>query len=57
MINLTVAFIAGIGVGVLYELLQWNIVSTAKQQLILFLILLAVLLIRSGALRKGTPDR
>ena len=27
MINLTVAFVAGIGVGVLYELLQWNISS------------------------------
>ncbi len=54
MINLTVAFVAGIGVGVLYELLQWNITSTANQQLVLFLVLLAVLLIRAGALRKGS---
>jgi len=54
MINLTVAFIAGVGVGVLYELLQWNITSTANQQLVLFILLLAVLLIRAGALRKGS---
>jgi branched-subunit amino acid ABC-type transport system permease component len=54
MINLTVAFIAGVGVGVLYELLQWNITSTANQQLVLFLVLLAVLLIRVQALRKGS---
>jgi ABC-type branched-subunit amino acid transport system permease subunit len=54
MINLTVAFIAGIGVGVLYELLQWNVSSTANQQLVLFIVLLAVLLIRVRALRKGS---
>ena len=54
MVNLTVAFVAGIGVGVLYELLQWNITSTANQQLVLFIVLLAVLLIRVRALRKGS---
>jgi ABC-type branched-subunit amino acid transport system permease subunit len=54
MINLTVAFIAGIGVGVLYELLQWNISSTANQQLVLFIVLLLVLLIRVRALRKDS---
>ncbi|HEX3796384.1 MAG TPA: ABC transporter permease [Acidimicrobiales bacterium] len=52
MVNLTVAFVAGIGVGVLYELLQWNIASTATQQLALFAVLLAILLIRVRALRK-----
>src|SRR5580698_8292267 len=54
MINLTVAFVAGIGVGVLYELLQWNVATTANQQLILFGVLLAVLLIRVRALRKDS---
>jgi ABC-type branched-subunit amino acid transport system permease subunit len=55
MINLTAAFVAGIGVGVLYELLQWNIpASTSQQQLILFAVLLAVLLIRVRALRKDS---
>ena len=54
MINLTVAFVAGIGVGVLYELLQWNISSTANQQLVLFIVLLVVLLIRVRALRKDS---
>jgi ABC-type branched-subunit amino acid transport system permease subunit len=54
MINLTVAFIAGIGVGVLYELLQWNVASTANQQLVLFIVLLLVLVIRVRALRKDS---
>jgi ABC-type branched-subunit amino acid transport system permease subunit len=54
MINLTVAFVAGIGVGVLYELLQWNISSTANQQLVLFIVLLVVLVIRARALRKDS---
>jgi ABC-type branched-subunit amino acid transport system permease subunit len=54
MINLTVAFVAGIGVGVLYELLEWNISSTANQQLVLFLVLLVILVIRVRALRKGS---
>jgi ABC-type branched-subunit amino acid transport system permease subunit len=54
MINLTVAFVAGIAVGVLYELLQWNIASTANQQLVLFIVLLVVLVIRVRALRKDS---
>jgi ABC-type branched-subunit amino acid transport system permease subunit len=54
MINLTVAFAAGIGVGVLYELLQWNVSSTANQQLVLFIVLLVVLVIRVRALRKDS---
>jgi ABC-type branched-subunit amino acid transport system permease subunit len=56
MVNLTVAFVAGIGVGVLYEVLQWNFLSvqnsTAKLELVFFVVLLAVMLIRVGALRK-----
>jgi ABC-type branched-subunit amino acid transport system permease subunit len=54
MINLTVAFVAGVGMGIFLELLQWNVPSPAKQQFILFLVVMAVLLIRVGALRKGT---
>jgi ABC-type branched-subunit amino acid transport system permease subunit len=54
MINMTVAFVAGIGVGVLYELLQWNITSVSNQQVVLFIVLIAVLLIRVRALRKGS---
>ena len=34
MINLTVAFIAGVGMGVFLELLEWNVPSPAKQQLV-----------------------
>ncbi|HUC04037.1 MAG TPA: hypothetical protein VL961_01480, partial [Acidimicrobiales bacterium] len=54
MINLTVAFLAGMGVGVLYELLQWNVATTSNQQLILFVVILAVLIVRVRALRKDS---
>jgi ABC-type branched-subunit amino acid transport system permease subunit len=59
MISLTVAFVAGVGVGVFLELLQWNVASPAKQQFIIFVLVMVVLLIRVGALRKGarTGDR
>jgi ABC-type branched-subunit amino acid transport system permease subunit len=53
MVNLTVAFIAGVGMGVFLELLQWNVPSPAKQQLIIFLAVMGVLLVRVRALRKG----
>jgi ABC-type branched-subunit amino acid transport system permease subunit len=53
MVNLPVAFISGIGVGIIYEVLAWNISSTASVQTIMFAILLVVLLVRVGALRKG----
>ena len=53
MVNLTVSFVAGIGVGIIYEILNWNISSTASVQTIMFALLLAVLLVRVAALRKG----
>ena len=34
-------------------MLEWNIPSSAKQQLILFIVVMVVLLVRVGALRKG----
>ena len=54
MINLTVAFIAGVGMGLFLELLEWNVTSPAKQQLVIFIVVMVVLLVRVGALRKGT---
>ena len=53
MVNLTVAFVAGIGMGVFLEVLAWNVPSPAKQQLVVFIVVMAVLLVRVGALRKG----
>ena len=44
MVNLTVAFVAGVGMGVFLELSQWNIPSPAKQQLIIFIVVMVVLL-------------
>ena len=45
--------------GVFLEVLEWNIPSPAKQQLIIFIVVMVVLLVRVGALRKGvrTGDR
>jgi ABC-type branched-subunit amino acid transport system permease subunit len=53
MISLTVAFIAGVGMGLFLVLLQWNVTSVPQQQLILFVLVLAVVLLRVGSLRKG----
>ena len=54
MVNLTVAFVSGIAVGIIYEVLAWNITSTAAVQTIMFALLLGVLLVRVAALRKGS---
>jgi ABC-type branched-subunit amino acid transport system permease subunit len=54
MFNLTVAFIAGIGLGIVVEVLNWNIPNPATVELILFVLLLVVLLVRVAALQKGS---
>jgi ABC-type branched-subunit amino acid transport system permease subunit len=54
MVSLPVAFVAGIGIGIVQEVLVWNITNTATIELILFALLLAVLLVRVGALQKGS---
>jgi len=57
MVNLTVAFVAAVAVGVIQEVLVWNLSSTAQVDLILFLIVSAVLLVRIAALQfRGTGD-
>ena len=53
MISLPVAMIAGVAIGVVQEVLLWNVTSQATVQLILFVLLLAVLLVRVGALQRG----
>jgi ABC-type branched-subunit amino acid transport system permease subunit len=57
MESLPVAFAAGIGVGVVLEILQWNITNPtsgpATIQLILFMLLQLALLLRSASLQKG----
>ena len=40
MVNLTVAFVAAIGVGVIQEILVWNLSSTAQVDLVLFALVL-----------------
>jgi ABC-type branched-subunit amino acid transport system permease subunit len=54
MVNLTVAFVAGIGVGIFFELVQWNYNNSATQDVVLIVVVLAVLLLRVRALRKST---
>jgi ABC-type branched-subunit amino acid transport system permease subunit len=54
MVNLTVAFVSGVLVGVIYEIVEWNFQSTSSQQLILFALLIVVMVVRVAALRKGT---
>ena len=53
MVNLTVAFVAAIGVGVIQEILEWNLSSTAQVDLVLFAMVLLVLLVRIAALPHG----
>ena len=53
MVNLTVAFVAAIGVGVIQEILVWNLTSTAQVDLVLFALVMAVLLVRIAALQTG----
>jgi branched-chain amino acid transport system permease protein len=53
MVSLPVALIAGVAIGVVEEVLVWNVSSEATVQLILFALLLVVLLARVGALQKG----
>jgi ABC-type branched-subunit amino acid transport system permease subunit len=58
MVNLTVAFVAGIGVGIFFELVQWNTLSlnnaNAIQVAILFAVILVVLAVRVGATRRSS---
>jgi ABC-type branched-subunit amino acid transport system permease subunit len=53
MVSLTMAFVAAIGVGVIQEILVWNLSSTAQVDLVLFAIVMAVLLVRIAALQTG----
>jgi len=57
MVSLPAAFVAGIGVGVVQEVLQWNITSpstgTATVELILFLLLQAALVLRTTSLQRA----
>jgi branched-chain amino acid transport system permease protein len=53
MVSLPVAFVAAIGVGVVEELLQYNVGNPAAVELWLFVLLMVVLLVRVGTLRKG----
>jgi branched-subunit amino acid ABC-type transport system permease component len=58
MSSLPIAFAAGVGVGVVQEVLQWNITNPstgpATIELILFVLLQAALLVRAASLDKGT---
>jgi len=54
MVSLTAAFVAAIALGVIQEILVWNLSSTNQVDLILFLLVMAVLLVRIAALQTGS---
>jgi ABC-type branched-subunit amino acid transport system permease subunit len=54
MVSLTWAFVAAIGIGVIQEILVWNLSSTNQVDLILFALVMAVLLVRIAALQSGS---
>jgi branched-chain amino acid transport system permease protein len=56
MVNLPTAFVAGIAIGIIEEVLNYNVTNPATVELLLFVLLLVVLLVRVGTLRKGARD-
>ena len=46
---------AGIVIGVIEEILDYNFTNPATVELVLFVLLLVVLLVRVSTLRKGGP--
>jgi ABC-type branched-subunit amino acid transport system permease subunit len=53
MTSLTVAFVSAIAVGVIQEVLVWNLNSTVQVDLALFALVMVVLLVRVAALQTG----
>ena len=53
MTSLTVAFVSAIAVGVVQEILVWNLNSTVQVDLALFALVMVVLLVRVAALQTG----
>jgi ABC-type branched-subunit amino acid transport system permease subunit len=53
MTSLWVAFVAAVVLGVVQEVLVWNLTSTAQVDLVLFAVIMAVLLVRVAALQTG----
>jgi ABC-type branched-subunit amino acid transport system permease subunit len=53
MVSLTAAFVSAIGVGIIQEVLVWNLSTTDQVDLVLFALVMAVLLVRIAALRTG----
>lgn len=56
MTSFTVAFVAGIGLGVLESLLLWNLHQASTVELVMFGVLLVILVLRVRALRTGPRD-
>ena len=53
MTSLTVAFVSAIAIGVVQEVLVWNLNSTVQVDLALFALVMVVLLVRVAALQTG----
>ena len=57
MVSLSTAFVAAIGVGIVQEILVWNLPDPAQVDLVFFGIVSVVLLVRIAALAPGGPSR
>lgn len=58
MVSLPVAFVAGIAIGIVQDLLIWNFINpstgSAQVELVLFVLLLLALLVRAASLQKSS---
>jgi ABC-type branched-subunit amino acid transport system permease subunit len=56
MTSFTVAFVAGVGLGLVESVLLWNLHQASTVELVMFAILLVILVLRVRALRTGPRD-
>jgi branched-subunit amino acid ABC-type transport system permease component len=56
MISLTVAFAAGIGLGILQSVLVWNVRQASTIEVVMFAVLLVALAVRVRSLRTGVRE-
>jgi ABC-type branched-subunit amino acid transport system permease subunit len=56
MMSFTVAFVAGVGLGVIEAVVTWNVRQASTVEVVMFVVLLVALVLRVRALRTGPRD-